>query len=198
MPRWVESCRRHFEVGQESGRSVPARERRTSVLEDALDSAAVALITGRAVQPEDPAGNLRESVLQTTTAQQHEAPDVITTRQPTPSTAPPTPSHSTTTRYQMESIVPSWPGSDSEYQVELKQTHTNRMMIQGWTVVEGRRVEVQANESSAVAPEGMSLLTVWWAVTGFDFEVPDEQGSQPPATTSGAVQTQQEPYSEPT
>ena len=106
----------------------------------------------------------------------------------------------TVTRYQMESVVPSWLGSDAGYLAGLKQALVNRMTMQGWDVVEGPRVEDQTNASSAVVPVGMSLLNVWCGVSEFDFEVPDELGSQPPASISAPrpAATQPEPYSEPT
>ena len=86
---------------------------------------------------------------------------MITATQPTPSAAPLTRWHTTTTPYQMESVVPSWLGSDSRYLAALKQTLTNRMMMQGWTVVEGPRVEDRTSTSGAGVPVGMSLLNVW-------------------------------------
>ena len=105
----------------------------------------------------------------------------------------------TTTRYQMESMVPSWLGSDSGYLAALKQTLTNRMTMQGWDVVEGPWVEDTTSQSSAVVPVGMSLLNVWCGVTEFDVEVPDERGSQPPASSAPRpAATQPEPYAEPT
>lgn len=77
-----------------------------------------------------------------------------------------------TSYFQIESFVPSWLKADAGYMRSLQQCLVNRMLMQGYDVVEGPFVEDHTGDHPAPVPVGMVLLVAWCGVQEFDVEVP--------------------------